>query len=76
MNTETGGIYHMRERQPAPMPSVPLTKAEAEELGKITTHNRARLRRYKQMHAEDDCRSCGVKLRRHTLSQFQQCYSE
>lgn len=81
MDTRTGRIYELREGQAAPMPSVPLTKAEADELRRIPdtlagVTNRGRLRRYKQMHADQPCRSCGKKLRAHTLKQFQVCYSE
>jgi hypothetical protein len=80
MRTDTGEIVRVPRGQPAPQPSVPLTRAEAKELEAIPNtakiFNHGRLRRYKQMHADDSCRSCGVVLRKHTLKQFQQCYAE
>ena len=74
MDTSTGRIFEVPAGRAAPHGSVPLTKEEVPLLLKV--NNRARLRRYKQLHADDDCRSCGAKLRRHTLKQFQACYSE
>jgi hypothetical protein len=81
MDTQSGRIFEVPRGQAAPHGSVPLTRVEAKELSAMPetlegVNNRARLRRYKQNHADDDCRSCGVKLRRHTLKQFQVCYSE
>jgi hypothetical protein len=80
MQTNTGRIVEVPKGSAAPHGSVPLGAQEARELKMIPdlgkTYNRARLRRYKQMHADDDCRSCGKKLRGHTLRQFQTCYSE
>lgn len=80
MHTETGRIFHLEKGQAAPQPSVPLAPREAKILEAIPdlkhTHNRARLRRYKQMHADDSCRSCSRLLRKHTLREFQSCYSE
>jgi hypothetical protein len=80
MRTDTGEIVEVPRGTAAPQPSVPLTKAEADELKQIpnlkNVVNRGRLRRYKQMHADDSCRSCQKPLRRHTLKEFQVCYSE
>ncbi|HEX8653084.1 MAG TPA: hypothetical protein VF708_19865 [Pyrinomonadaceae bacterium] len=74
MDTRTGRVVYVPPGQAAPHGSVPLTRRETEEYRHTT--NRARLRRWKKAHAEDDCRSCGKKLRDHTLRQFQTCYSE
>jgi len=74
MNTETGNIIHVKEGSAVPPGHVKLEAEEVPNLLKV--NNRARLRRYKQMHAEDDCRSCGTNLRAHTLRQFQACYSK
>jgi hypothetical protein len=74
MNTDTGEFFEVPKGRSAPMPSVPLTRAEAHFLQ--PHRGQERLRRYKQMHQEDDCRSCGKKLRVHTLREFQVCYSE
>lgn len=74
MNTNTGEIFEVPHGRAPQMPSVAITKEEALELKTHTS--RGRLRRYKQNHADDDCRSCGKKLRFHTLREFQSCYSE
>lgn len=74
MNTQTGEIIEVPKGRPVPRGHVLLTKEEIPALRNI--NNRARLRRYKQMHADDDCRTCEKKLRRHTLKQFQACYAD
>ena len=80
MQTSTGRIFQVPEGEAAPHGSVPLSDGEAKELEAIPdlgeVMNRARLRRYKRMHANDPCRSCSKLLRKHTLRQFQICYSE
>lgn len=80
MRTDTGRIVEVPKGSAAPHGSVPLSAREAKELKEIPdlgkTHNRARLRRYKKMHADDPCRSCQRLLKAHTLKQFQACYSE
>jgi hypothetical protein len=80
MDTGTGRIVEVPEGSAAPHASVPLNPREAAELKRIPdltgVINRGRLRRYKQMHSDEPCRSCSVLLRRHTLQQFQICYSE
>lgn len=74
MEIKSGRIVEVPEGKPVPRGHVPLTKEEIPALKNL--NNRARLRRYKQMHADDDCRTRGKKLRGHTLKQFQACYAE
>lgn len=74
MNTNTGEMFEVPPGRTPQMPSVPLTGMEARLLRPL--HTQERLRGYKRMHADDDCRSCGKKLRFHTLREFQTCYSE
>jgi hypothetical protein len=50
----------------------PITLQEQVDLGQLSD-TQERLRRYKQMHADDRCGKCALKLRDHTLREWQHC---
>lgn len=73
MNSQTGDIFTaFDEKTMQANFGKPLTLPEAMELRQ---HNdtQVRLRRYKQMHADDRCGKCALTLRQHTLKEWQYC---
>lgn len=74
MNIYTGEVTEVPRGQAAPHNTVALDPREVKGWRGCT--GRERLRRWKQAHADDPCRSCGVLLRRHSMREFQTCYGE
>ena len=73
MNSQTGDIFQVfDEKTMRANFGVPLTVPEATELRQIN-NTQERLRRYKQMHADDRCEKCALVLRQHTLKEYQYC---
>jgi hypothetical protein len=73
MNTQTGDTFvYFDEKTRKANHGQPLTLQEQQELGALP-NTQARLRRYKQMHADDRCEKCALILRQHTLKEWQYC---
>lgn len=73
MNSQTGDIFATFD-EPTMKANFgkPITLQERMELGALPD-TQERLRRYKQMHADDKCPKCALTLRQHTLKMWQQC---
>lgn len=72
MNTQTGDIFIASDEDAVKTKiGVPITPQEHAALGKLS--NIDRLRRYKQIHADDRCQKCALILREHTLKEWQYC---
>lgn len=75
MNSQTGDIFQVfDEKTMRANFGVPLTTEEATSL-RSEPDTQVRLRRYKQMHADDRCEKCALVLRQHTLKEYQYCQS-
>jgi hypothetical protein len=73
VNTQTGDTFvYFDEKTRKANTGVPLTLQEQQELGALP-NTQERLRRYKQMHADDRCQKCALRLREHTLKEWQYC---
>jgi hypothetical protein len=73
MNSQTGDISVVfDEKTMRANFGIPLTVPEAAEL-RQHDNTQERLRRYKQMHADDRCEKCALILRGHTLKEWQYC---
>ena len=73
MNSQTGDIFvAFDEKTMRANFGKPLTVVEASDL-RQHSDTQVRLRRYKQMHADDRCGKCALTLRQHTLKEFQYC---
>lgn len=73
MNSQTGHIFQVfDEKTMRANFGVPLTVEESVLL-RAMPDTQERLRRYKQVHAEDRCGKCALILRRHTLKEWQYC---
>lgn len=73
MNSQTGDIFVALD-EPTMKTNFgkPITLQEQMELGSLPD-TQERLRRYKQMHADDRCGKCALTLRQHTLKEWQYC---
>jgi hypothetical protein len=73
MNSQTGDIFQVFDDKTMranfgvriPIPEVVELRQHAD--------TQVRLRRYKQMHADDRCEKCALILRQHTLKEWQYC---
>lgn len=75
MNSQTGDTFvYFDEKTLEANFGKPITLQERMELSKID-NGETRLRRYKQIHADDRCGKCALTLRHHTLKEFQYCES-
>lgn len=73
MNSQTGDIFQaFDEKTMRANFGVPLTVEESVSL-RALPDTQVRLRRYKQMHADDRCGKCALTLRQHTLKEYQYC---
>lgn len=73
MNTQTGDIFTAFDEKTLEANfGKPLTIQEAIELRQLN-YTQERLRRYKQMHADDACGNCSETLRNHSLREWQHC---
>jgi hypothetical protein len=73
MNSQTGDIFQVfDEKTLAANFGKPLELSEAFEL-RQHSDTQERLRRYKQMHANDTCGNCSQTLRAHSLREWQHC---
>lgn len=73
MNTQTGDIFTtFDEKTMKANFGTPITVEEAADL-RALPNTQERLRRYKQMHADDKCRKCALTLRQHSLKEYQYC---
>ncbi len=73
MNSQTGDMfrYFDEETRNANF-GLPVTLQEQIDLGSLP-NTQERLRRYKQMHADDRCEKCALILRQHSLKEWQYC---
>lgn len=75
MNTQTGDIFQtFDEKTMEANFGKPITLQEQMELGHLSD-TQERLRRYKQIHADERCGKCALTLRRHSLKEWQYCES-
>ena len=75
MNSQTGDIFQaFDEKTMRANFGVPITVKESVDY-RAMPNTQARLRRYKQMHADDRCRKCALTLRQHSLKEWQYCES-
>jgi hypothetical protein len=73
VNTQTGDIFlAFDEKTMEANFGKPLSLQEATEF-RALPDTQERLRRYKQAHADDRCGKCALKLRDHSLREFQHC---
>jgi hypothetical protein len=73
MNSQTGDIFRVFDEKTLEANfGKPLTIAESVELSQHSD-TQERLRRYKQMHADDRCGKCTLMLRDHSLKEWQHC---
>lgn len=78
MNTQTGDLFRLPENAVSAEETRRLNygklipEKEFEELRQLN-NTQARLRRYKQIYADDRCEKCALTLRKHTLKEFQYC---
>lgn len=76
MNTQTGDLFRLSSAIDEETKRLNFAKIIPEkEFEELRQHNNTqeRLRRYKQMHADDRCGKCALTLRQHTLKMWQQC---
>lgn len=73
MNTQTGDIFTAFDEKTVKANfGKSITSAEVLDLRKHD-NTQERLRRYKQMHADDRCGKCALTLRHHSLKEWQYC---
>lgn len=73
MNTQTGDMFQaFDEKTMEANFGKPLKAQDLREL-RGTSDTQERLRRYKQMHADDKCDRCSQTLRDHSLREWQHC---
>jgi hypothetical protein len=73
MNSQTGDIFTAFDEKTLEANfGKPLTLAESFDL-RQHGDTQERLRRYKQMHADDTCGNCDRILRNHSLREWQHC---
>jgi hypothetical protein len=73
MNSQTGDIFKVFDEKTMEANfGKPITLQEQMDLGALPD-TQERLRRYKQMHADDRCSKCALMLRDHSLKEWQHC---
>jgi len=73
MNSQTGDIFRVFDEKTMEANfGKPITLQEQMTLGALPD-TQERLRRYKQDHADDRCGKCALKLRDHSLREWQHC---